>query len=185
MKILKDRRIAILITIIVVVLATLLGVRGSLVRLSRDAERMFYDGVNLKEEGYTQPGIDSQLRNRMNSALGFASLMEKHPELEGAAGALLSARRELLDANSIKGMYSANESMQRAFVELLEKAEKFGLSNKEREDMERYSATFQGAQTAIRNSHYNQRAQSFMGDASILARLMKPFLFVPGPQVFG
>jgi len=184
MIIFKNRKFAVLVVVFVVVVATLLGVRGSLMRLSRDAERMFFDGVFLEAENYRQPSIDAQLNNRMSCALGFASLMLNHPEIESEAEALLSARRVLIDASSIKDKYSANERMQRAFVALANKAEKLGLSNKETEDLESYSSTFHGAQIAIRNSSYNQKAKSFMDDASILAHILRPFLFVRGPQAF-
>jgi hypothetical protein len=185
MKVFKNRKFAILITIAIVVLATLLGVRGSLNRLARDTEAMFYNGVYLKEDGYTQPGIDSQLSKRLNSALGFALLMENHPELEGESSGLLSAQRELQNAKSIREKYSANESMQRAFVKLSENAAKMALSSRETEAIEQYTSTFMGAQTLIQNSRYNQQASSFMDNASFLAQLIKPFLFVKSPQIFG
>ena len=175
MGLLKNRKFAVLICVVVVVLATLIGVRGSLNRLARDVEAVFYDSFE---------GIDLHLNNRLNSALGFASLMQKHPVLESEADALVLARRMLLDAKDIKDKFAANESMQRAYVELSDRAGGLELSQNEKGDIERYSSTFFGAYAAIQNSPYNQRAQSFMHDASFFAHLLKPFLFVKSPQLF-
>jgi len=184
MKVFFNRKFAVLICVLVVVLATLLGVRGSLSRLSRDAEAMFYDGVYLKDEGYVQPGIDSHLNKRMDEALNFATLMEGYPELAGDTEALLSARRALKDAASIKGKYSENEKLQRTFLAVADKAMGLRLSEGDRAEVERCLSSFSGAQTAIQNSRYNQQAKSYADSASFLVRIIKPFLFVSSPQTF-
>jgi len=145
---------------------------------------MFYGGVYLKDEGYTQPAIDTHIRRRIDTALRFAASMEGYPELADGAEALMSARRSLSEAKSIRDKFSENEKMQRAFVELAEKARGIELSERDREEVESCSSTFSGAQAAIQNSRYNQQAQSFMDGASVLARILKPFLFVSQPQVF-
>jgi len=184
MKIFANRKFAISIAVAAAVLATLLGVRGSLNRLARDAEATFYDGVYLKDEGYTQPAIDTYISRRIDTALRLAAAMDAYPELAGGAEALMSARRSLSEAKSIREKFTENEKMQRVFVELVEKARGLELSERDREEVENCSSTFSGAQTAIQNSRYNQHARSFMDGASILARVLKPFLFVSQPQVF-
>jgi len=184
MKLLKNRKFAVLITVVVVILATLLGVRGSLNRLAGDVEAMFYDGVYLKDNGYKQPGINPQLEICAQTALNYATILVNNPALTGEAEALLSAQREFIDAKSIREKYSANESMQNAFEALTKKAESTGLSQQETDAMSRHISTFRGAQTMIRSSEYNQQAQSFMDDASNFARLLRPFLFVKSPQMF-
>jgi len=184
MKIFKNRKFAVLITIIVVVLATLLGVRGSINRLARDVEVMFYDGVYLKDEGYTQPGIESHLQKRLSSAMGLATLMKSRADLENEADALLSAQSALVNAKSIRDKFTANENLQRAFVKLVEKAEKTELSERELDAISQYSTTFLGAQDAIQNSRYNQQARSYMDGASFPVHLIRPFLFARSPQVF-
>lgn len=184
MTLLRNRKFAILIAFVIIILATLLGVRGSLNKLAADAQDMFYSGVYIKDKGYTQPAIDTHLSNRANSALGFASLLEKHPELANEAEALKEARRELIDAKSIWGKCSANENMQRAFIELSDKSRAVKLSQNEIGDIDRYVSTFMGAQTAIAESLYNVKASSYMDNASFLAQLLKPVLFVKAPQLF-
>jgi hypothetical protein len=74
--------------------------------------------------------------------------------------------------------------MQRAFVELMEKAQGIELSQNEKGDVKNYTSTFLGAQTAIDESLYNIKASSYMDGASFLARLVKPILFVKSPQLF-
>jgi len=183
-KLLKNRKFAILVTVVVVIIATLLGVRGSLNRLVRDVETLFAVGVYLDDEGYIQPGIETHLRNRARSALGYATLMVNDPVYTDEAEALLAARHRLLNAASIREKYTANEELQRAFDALIEKERAHHSTGADNEDTEYYASTFQGAQTAIKNSRYNQKALSYMNDASFIAQLLKPILFVRSPQVF-
>ena len=184
MRLLKNRKIAILITVVLVVFATLFGVGRSLNRLTGDIEAMFYDGVPLDGEGFLQPGIDAHLNNRLNSALGFAVLMEGYPEADSEAKALLSARNELISAKTISEKYKANEALQQAYLTLQAKTETLELSNRDKDDVAKYSSSFSGAQTAILNSSYNRKAESFMDGASFFARILKPFAFVTPPQAF-
>jgi len=184
MKLLGNRKFVIFITVIIAILSTLFGVGRSLNRLARDVEAMFYNGVYLKDEGYTQPGIDAQLKNRLNSSLAFAVLMEKHPEAKHEAEALLAARNELIAAGGITEKFTANEALQHAFMALALKAEHIEVTEKEKSDIKEYSSTFSGAQTAINGSRYNHEAETFMDDASFFAFVLRPFVFLTPPQVF-
>ena len=184
MKIFLNRGFAVFICVVVIIFATLLGLRGSLNRLARSVEAGFFMDVIFDESGRPQSGINWHLNNRMASALGFASLMDKHPEFADDVEELLSARRGLIDAKSISQKFSANEAMQRAFIELADKAKSSGLSRNEKDDIEKYTSTFLGAQTAIQNNPYNQKAQSFMDNTSYLAQLLRPILFIRSPQIF-
>jgi len=184
MKLLKNRKIAILITVVLVVAASLFAVGRSLNRLAREVEAMFYDGVYLEDEGYTQPGIEAHLERRWNSSLGFAVLMEVFPEAENEARALLSARNTLLSAKGISDKFAANEAMQRAYAELSAVADRLELSEQDKADIADYSSSFYGAQTAILGSRYNHMAEAFMKDASFFAHLLRPFAFVSPPQRF-
>ena len=184
MSVLKKRKFAVLIVVVVAVLATLFGVRKSLNILARDAEAMFFDGVYLEEQRYTQPGINTHIENSAGAALGLSTIMENYAELRDDSSALLSARREFIAARSIKEKFSANEKMHIAFDSLTERAAKLDLNDRDQEALKQYSSTFYGAQTAIANSQYNQRASAFMDEASVLAHLLRPFIFVKSPQIF-
>lgn len=174
MTLLKNRKIAILITAIVAILATLLGVRGSLNRLARDVEAMFYE----------DKGVNTLLNNRAASALALATALESYPELKAETENLLTARRGLMNANTIKDRYAANESLQQAFTALEEKAGKLSLSGRDKETLEMHASDFSGARAAIMDSRYNAAAASYLDGVSILARILRPFVFVKPPQAF-
>jgi len=184
MKLLKNRKIAILITVVLVVAATLFAVGRSLNRLAREVEAMFSDGVYLEDEGNPQLGIEAHLNNRLNSAQNFAVLMEVFPEAENEAQALWSASKTLLLAESISDKFVANEALQQAFTELLAVADKMEFSGRDKTDIADDSSSFYGAQTAILGSRYNYMAETFMKDASFFAHLLRPFAFVSPPQRF-
>ena len=181
MRLFKNRKFAVSISVVIVVLATLLGVRGSLNRLARDVEVVFYHG---DDDSPAQLGIETHLANRLNSALVVMSLMGRYQEVADEVEALTLARRLLFDSNNISDKYSANESMQSAFAALVEKAGMLELSAQEVAAISQHTSDFMGAQTAILNSRYNQKVQSFMDDSSFFVRLLSPFLFVTSPQPF-
>ena len=184
MKLLKNRKIAILITVILAVAASVFGVGRSLNRLARDIEVMFYDGVYLDDAMYTQPGIEAHLKNRLNSALAFAAMMEDFPEAKNETETLLSARNTLISANDISEKYDANRALDSAYWFLYEKANSLELTKRDEDDIAQFTSTFAGAQNAINDSLYNQKALSFMDNASFFAKILKPFAFVTPPQIF-
>ena len=184
LKRLKNRKIAILVTVVVVVLATFLGVVSSVGNHVRNIEAMFYDGVYLDEEGFTEPGINSHLENSANAALGFSMLMADSV-LGAEAEALAAARRELLAADSISEKYTANENMRLSFSVLLTATERLELTDREMEAIERYASSFAGAQTAIERSGYNMEVKNYLDDVSVIAQLFMPFVFASPPQLFG
>ena len=184
MKLLKDRKAAIVITIIIVVLATLAGVGRSLNRLARDIEAMFYDGVYLEDEGYTQPGINSHLENSANAALGLATIMSNYPELADKAEALLSARRSLIDEASLKGKSSYNQDMGQAFADLLQSAKDVDLAERDVEAAIQHIRTFTNAQASVAASRYHEKVSSFGNETSFIVQSLKLFLPVRTPEVF-
>jgi len=183
MKLLKNRKIAILITIVVAIVATLLGVRGSLNRLAGNVNDMFFNDVVIG--GQTYPSVNSFLSSRENSALGLATLLERYNGLQSEAESLLSARRSLVGTNNIAEKNTANEAMQKAFTSLVKKAETLDLPDRDRNAMETYAASFSGAQTAISGSMYNKKVATFWDDVSFIAWCLRPLLFIRTPQVFG
>ena len=185
MSALKNRKIAILITVVFAVLATLFGVHRSLNRLTRDVEEAFYNDVVV--DGQRYPGVSYYLNERADAALGLGTILEKYPELTGGTGALLSARSELisaLESESIPGAHSANERMQQAFVALIENARKLDLQERDETAVDRFSSSYNGAQAAISGSLYNRKVTSYMDDASFLTHLLMPFVFVKPPLSF-
>jgi len=158
MELLKKRSIAILITVVVAIAATLFGVHKTADQHASKVEAMFYEGIYLKDEGYTQPGLATHLDSCANAALGLATTLEKYPELAGRAEELLSVRRELIAAESISDKSSANQQMRRCFIDLLDAAQFVDLSEQDIESVKQYYAQLFGATSAIFNSRYNDKA---------------------------
>jgi len=181
----KNRKVAILITIFVVVFATLFGVGRSLNRLAANTERMFFDGVYLVDQGFTQPALNTHLENIAHLALDCASVFANHPELYNQAEEIRLARRDFLDANSIWEKYIAHMELRFAFYSLFTAADHAELSDEDRDAITRFSTTLSGAVTAIENSAYNEMARNFMDGVSGFAKWLHPFaLFVTPPQIF-
>jgi len=182
----RNRKVAILITIIVMVPATLFGVGRSLNRLAVEVEAMFYNGLPINRGGIIQPqpGIDMLLGNIERDVLDVSSIFAGHPELSGEAEALAVARRELLDAGSISEKYTAYQEIQNAVAAFNNKAGIIELSERDEESTARFNRMVTGAMIAIEENEYNVRARDFMDGASYIAYMLRPFVFVTSPQTF-
>ena len=185
MRLFGNRKVAILITIFIIILATLFGVGKSLNRLARDVEDMFYNGIYLERDGFTQPGINSHLENITQAALDCSSVFASHAELSKESEGLMLARRDMLEAESISEKYAAYEVIAKAFSEFISKSDAVELSERDLSSVALYAGTFTGAMGAIESSSYNARVRSYMDDASFIVFFLKPFLFVNPPQAFG
>jgi len=184
LKLLKNRKIAILIAVIVMIFTMLFGVHRSLSRLAKDVEDMFYDGVPIEGTNETWPSINQHLGNLTQSILDTSSMFANHEELSGEAEAMTIARRSFMDADSITDKYSAYQDIQKTSIVFIEKAETFMLYERELITLLDFQTVFRGATRAIQNSEYNERARGFMDEASFIAVLLKPLVFVTSPQVF-
>lgn len=184
MKLLKNRKIAILIAVVVMIFTMLFGVHRSLNRLAGDVEEMFYEGVPIEGTDGTWPSISQHLGNLTQSILDTSSLFANHADLSGEAEALTYARRSFMDADSISDKYSAYQDIQSASTLFINKAETLDLSERELVAFIDFQTVFRGASIAIQNSEYNARARGFMDEASFITVLLKPFIFVTAPQVF-
>ena len=185
MGLLKNRKVAIVITVFITVLAMLFGVGKSLNRLAGDVEVMFYDGVYMEDAGFVQPGINLHLENITQTALDCSSMFAGHAELADVSEALMMARRGMLEAGSISEKYAAYVNIHRAFTDFIDRAHAVELTERDADSVAMYSSTFTGAAGAIQSSEYNTKAGNFMSGASPIAFLLKPFVFVTSPQTFG
>ena len=181
---LKNRKIAILIAVVVAVLATLFGVHRSLSRLSGDIERMFYDGVYLDDERYTQPGIDSQISRHAAATLDLASVLVNYPELKDSAEEVMQLRRVLLDAQGIGDKSLAFWAMSRYVNSLIQAVASVDLAGRDMEAVSVHSRTISGAEGFIRGAAYNQRVSERWNEQSALARLIGAFTPVKEPEMF-
>ena len=184
MKALQDRKLAIMITIIVAVLATSLGVYKTSAAYTKKIEAGFYNGVYLKDEGYTQPGINHHLDNCAAEALNLATVLGKYPGLSGKADSVLAARRELLDAGSIAAKQASYLTMASCVYDLTSAAKNVDLSENDIKALTGYSSIFSGALTAISGSVYNDTVTEyldgrspFMGTFSGIIPMKEPAYF--------
>jgi TorA maturation chaperone TorD len=187
MKILKNRKFAIVITAAVVVLATLFGVHRSAGRAAGQVEALFYEGVYLKDEKYREPSIDSQLKKRDTAALGLISIASNYDDLEPFADVLKKTRNDLLDADRIADKYIADEKLQKAYEDLFVALSKLELTQREKEAADHYAATMDGARNIIQKSSYNSEVSAFINDTmrAFPVNLIKSLAFVKYPDYFG
>ena len=184
MKLFKNRKFAVLITVVVIVLVTLISVNRSLTRLSRDIERMFYDGVYLDSERYTQPGIDSQVTKHADATLGLVTVLKNYPELHDDSEVVLQLRRNLLDAGNIGDKSSAFWKMSGNVNDLVLAASGVDLSDRDMEAVLQYSSTISGAEAFIRGSAYNQTASEQWNEQSSITHVLSLLLPVRAPDMF-
>jgi len=184
MMVLKNRKVAVLITIVVAVLATLFGVNRSLARLSRSIERMFYDGVYLESEKYTQPSLDSQIAKHTDATLGLATILTNYSGLHDDAEFVIALRRELLDAESIGDKSLAFWTMSRYVNSLVQATAEVGLSARDSDAVSQYSSTINGAEAFIRGAAYNQAVSKQWNEQSSIARAIGLLLPVREPEMF-
>ena len=184
MKLLRNRKIAILITAVVVVVAVLIGVNKSLTRLSRDIEGMFYDGVYLESGGYTQPGIDAALLKHADATLGLTTVLTNYPNLRDGAEEAARLRRELLDAASISEKGIAFRAMSRDVDNLIKAASEVELSERDLTALSQYSSTVFGAETFVKEAAYNERASELWSERSVFTRIIGMVLPARVPEMF-
>lgn len=126
MKLVKKRRLAVIIAVVIVLLSTLFGVHRSLIELSYKVEELFYTGVD--KSGI---GIDDDLLKRLEYSYNLVSYARKYGGCETEADAVLSAREQLSAANSPGAKYSANSELTNTALALYDKLNEGSLSEKD------------------------------------------------------
>lgn len=187
MKVLKNEKYARLITIAVVILATIFGVHKSVNREARKIEDQFYSGVYVEDENYTQPSIAAQLERRTNTALGIVTVSEKYDEAASAAKELDTKRQQLMEAESITDKYLANTELQSAYEQLREVLEGCSLSQRDKDGLDKYYSTMDGAQGIVSSSYYNMSVSRFINGTlgAFPVNILKYVSFVHYPEYFG
>lgn len=186
MKILKNRLIALLLCVLVVIGSTLLTTN---IKLGREAEKVsdgFYKGVTYS--GYKHPAIAEQLNNICGAADGLASLVTKYGYDVVTLKQCSVELKSMLDQRS-----SAYTTVYAKFRELLDCIETLkleysglGLSERDTSGVEQYLSTVSNATVVIGDSGYNDSVHEFKRSylerfpAGILARLSG----VDAPELF-
>jgi hypothetical protein len=183
---LKKRPTAFAVALVVIVFGTLFGVHRSVGAQTRKIEAMFYNGVYIADQNYTQPGIGEQLAKRETAALGLVTVANHYDALSSLTESLREARVELMDAGSIADKYAANEKMQTAYEALYAELTRQDLTDSEKAASEDYAATLNGAEGAIQTSAYNDEVSSFRRElGSFPVNILKNLAFVTLPEYFG
>jgi len=176
MKLLKDRKFAVLITVIVAVIATMYGVYRTSVRNTREIEAMFYSGVYLKDEGYMQASMNAHLSNSLSAALGLATIMENYPEYADRSKALEQARDKVIAAKGITEKGLAYSEMWTRFTGLstaVTSAPAFSdMSARDAAAVSEYTKTLNSANWAMVNSRYNNEVFEYLDNRSALMRVI-------------
>ena len=180
----KNRKTAVLITVIVIIAATLFGVNRSLDRFTRDTEAMFYDGVYIEGAGYTQPGIAAQIDRYTDATLGLTTVLINYPELHDSAEVVLEQRRAVIGAESISAKGLAFRLLSGNVYSLIKAAGNVDLRQRDIEDVSYFSATIDGAEAFIRDSAYNHTVSKLLNEQIFITRILRRFLPVRDPEMF-
>ena len=176
MKFLKNRAAAIFITVVIVVASVTFGVNRTAMRMTRDIERMFYEGI-INDQGFREPSINAQLETISTMALNLATLLQNYPELADDAENLLNARRTLLSADSIGEKSAAWLPLREAFAYLTLKAQEDYadiLTQRDLEAVDHFWQMYFGAfDLAARLAwNYNEEVNEFRRGQNFIASLL-------------
>lgn len=186
MKNLKKRRTARTIAAVVVLLGTILGMNLSVARQTKRLEAQFYDGVYLKDEKYTEPGIEAHLQNMVRASGALSTVAANHDPAAEEYTALQAARQQMTGAATIGEKSAAYRAARSAFEDALARMEALTLDEQEAAIVASAKSSFQGAESAIAKSAYNARVGGFLeGDlGEFPVSLLQPLLFVRLPEQF-
>lgn len=187
MKALKKRNTASAVALVVIIAATLFGMIRSANAAARTVERQFENGVKVTDvngQKYTEKSIQEQLQRRGDAALGLVAAVKDDALLKVDADALRKAREELLNADTIREKYAANEKMEAAWQRLYETLASRG--GEIPATVESYASTLRGAQGAIDKSRYNEAVLRFETEMTAFpAGLLRMLGLVDMPETFG
>ncbi len=187
MKALKKRSTASAVALVVIIAATLFGMIRSANAAARAVERQFEHGVKVTDvngQKYTEKSIQDQLQRRADAALGLLAAVTDDALLKEDADALRKAREALLDADTVREKYAANEKMEATWRRLYETLTARG--GELPASVESYASTLRGAQGAIDKSHYNEAVLRFEAEMRAFpAGLLRMLGLVDLPETFG
>ncbi len=184
MSVFEKKPVAILITVLVVILATIYSTNHFLGNACQEVTDSFYEGVET--DGYRHASINSCLESRCSYANGLLTVASNYDELSEEADTVRDARLRLLEADSLHAKYTVNSELQNA-VELLSAAmNTVSLSSRDQEMAETYRSQFDGAGDAIASSGYNEAVRAFERETFNVfpARFLALISGVKAPELF-
>ena len=161
MKKLKNRKIAIIISVAVIIISVLIGVNKSVYAKIKELNDSFENGVYISSEDYTQPGIGRQLAQRADAALGLVTLAADFEDMSEEQSDLRSAREALMSAGTIREKFICNEALEEAYKHIVLAFSYETLDENQQKAYDSYTNTMDGAQALIASSSYNRTVGEF------------------------
>jgi hypothetical protein len=164
MELFKRKPVAILVTALVVALATLYSVNRTLGAACQAVTDGYYEGVFVASDGYRHPGISTHLSFRLSRADAIVSIAANYAGLETQTAAVQDARDNLLaatESGSLSAQHDRNAELQAAVTALEGAAANVSLSEQDRKNLDTCLTDMSGAQTAIEGAGYNEAVRAF------------------------
>ena len=161
MSVFKNRRTAVIITVIVCLLALVIGVRRSVGKQAADILEQFETGVRSASAGYTLPSVSAQLDARSNASLGLISLANQYADLSESADAVRRAREALLGAGSVSARSEANAALASACDALVPLLEERLTDADKISALKDYAGVMSNTARLIETSGYNELVSDF------------------------
>ena len=157
MKLLKNRKIAALLMVLMILGGSLYGGHRSLMKLRDEAEAVFYNGV--EGDGL---GIQNDLNERIDLAYNLVTVAKRYlsPDDE-AVQKLLTARDALSSAQDPKEKNAANRQLTEASIELYEAFGGRSLTEKDEKYRQQIYQDLSSRNDTISHDGYNQEAEDF------------------------
>lgn len=161
MKILKNRAVALLLCVLIVIASTLLSTNAKLGSKADDVSDGFYNGVTY--DGYRHPAIANQLNNICGAADGLASVVASY---DVDIAALKQCSVDIKDMlNQRTDAYTAVYAKYRELLDCIEslylELASVQLSERDASGVEQYFSTVSSASEVIGDAGYNDSVYQF------------------------
>lgn len=159
MKFLKNRVVAVLISLAIVISSTLISTNAKLGRRCEKISDGFYEGVTYN--GTERKSIASQLRVICSAMDSLAAISDEYGIDGDGYTKMADIMRSSLSYSSVSENYDAYSELSSAFNKLSRALSSADLSEQDRSEVDQCILTVSGAQQAIEDSGYNESVREF------------------------
>ena len=161
MDFLKNRAVAIVLAVVIVLGSTLVTSGTKLKSQCQKITDGFYSGVTY--DGYEHPSIQSQLKNISRAALGLATIASNYTGVDAAA---VKTDRDNLDSSLEKGtpsqIYDIYTALTADTAALVSSLRAQTLSDRDSSGVDQYESIISSASGVIDKSGYNDTVRDFL-----------------------
>ena len=173
----KNKTVAIILAVILVIASTLLATHVKLGNKVNDITEGFYNGINY--DGYLHPSVFTQLKNISSSCLGISTIAMEY----GIDTTSLNDARSHLETNldgkegNIKELYANYSDLTAVATQVINELKTKTLNERDQTGFSQYLTNYDGAIATIESSGYNESVSTFINGsyhsfpANILAKL--------------